>query len=128
MSTTAPTSTRQRVGIGIGALLSLINLLSILMPTPEGETGPPIAILALGAVLGLVGLVAAFLAWRGNRGALRVLAGTVIVNTLTALPAFFVDVPAWLKLGVGVTVLLALAAVVLMFSPDRQPAAVPAMD
>ncbi len=128
MSTTAPTITRQRVGIGIGALLSLISLPSILTPTPEGETGPPIAILALGTVLGLVGLVAAFLAWRGNRGALRVLAGTVIVNMLTALPAFFVDVPAWLKLGVGVTVLLALAAVVLMFTPDRQPAAVPAMD
>jgi len=128
MSFAGPNSTRQRVGLGIGALLSLINLPSVLTPTPEGETGPPFAILVLGSVLGLVGLVAAFLAWRGNRGAVRVLAGSVIITTLSAMPAFFVDVPAWLKLGVGVAVLLAVAAVVLMFTPDRQRAAVPAMD
>jgi hypothetical protein len=31
--------------------------------------------------------------------AVRVLAETILVNTLTSLPAFFVDVPAWLKLA-----------------------------
>ena len=45
------------------------------------------------------------LAWRGNRAALRVVAGS-LMNLLTALPAFFVDVPAWIKLAVGVSVLL----------------------
>ncbi len=47
-------------------------------------------------------LVAAILAWRGNRPALRVGAGAMIVMTLTGLPAFFVDVPMAIKALVGV--------------------------
>ncbi len=60
------------------------------------------AILVVGSVLGVVGLVAAILAWRGNRVALRVAAGAIIVITLTGLPAFFVDVPMGIKALVGV--------------------------
>ena len=122
----SPTSTRQRIGLAIGAVLSLLSIPSAAMPVPEGETGPPLVILVLGSALGVVGLVAAFLAWRGNRPAVRVLAGAIIINTLTSLPAFFVDVPAWLKLGVGVSVLVSVTAVVLMFAPAEQR--VPAMD
>ena len=36
-------------------------------PTPDGEEGPPLAILVIGSILGVVALVAAILAWRGNR-------------------------------------------------------------
>ena len=116
----------QKVGVGLAALLSLISLPGALTPTPEGETGPPYVVLVLGSVLGLVGLVAAVLAWRGNRGALRVLAGVTIISALTGVPAFFVDVPAWLKLLVAISVLLSVAAVVLMFTPNRHTAPEPA--
>ncbi|RYP85387.1 hypothetical protein EKO23_12990 [Nocardioides guangzhouensis] len=117
------TSTRQRVGLAIAGLLSLANIPSAATPTPDGETGPPYGVLVLGTVLGVVGVVAVVLAWRGNRAALRVAAGAIIISTLTALPAFFVDVPAWLKLLVGVVTLVSIASVVLMFSPSRQTAA-----
>jgi len=117
------TSTRQRVGLAIAGLLSLGNIPSAATPTPDGETGPPYGVLVLGTVLGVVGLVAVILAWRGNRAALRVAAGAIIISTLTALPAFFVDVPAWLKLLVGVVTLVSIASVVLMFSPSRRTAA-----
>ena len=113
-------STPQKAGVALAALLSLTSVPSALNPAPEGETGPPYVVLVLGTVLGLVGLVAAALAWRGNRGALRVLAGAIIINALTGVPAFFVDVPAWLKLLVAISVLLTVAAVVLMFAPSRQ--------
>jgi hypothetical protein len=116
------TSTRQRVGLAIAGLLSLSSIPSAATPTPEGETGPPYGVLVLGTVLGVVGLVAVIMAWRGNRAALRVAAGAIIINMLTALPAFFVDVPAWLKLLVGVVTLVSIASVVLMFSPARRPA------
>jgi hypothetical protein len=43
---------------------------------------------------------------------------------LTALPAFFVDVPAGIKLLAGVSTLFVIAAVVLMFSPGRRSAPV----
>ena len=43
---------------------------------------------------------------------------------LTALPAFFVDVPAFIKLAVTALVVLTVVSLVLMLSPARQTAAV----
>jgi len=78
-------------------------------------------ILIVDSVLGLVGLAAVIITWRtGNRAALRVAAGAIILMGLTALPAFFVDVPAGIKLLAGVSTLFVIAAVVLMFSPGRR--------
>ncbi|TAP44595.1 hypothetical protein [Arthrobacter sp. S39] len=115
------TSKRQQVGLVLAGLYSALNVLGVLFPTPDGQEGPPIGILIIDAVLGLVGLVAVIITWRtGNRAALRVAAGAIIIMTLTALPAFFVDVPAGIKLLVGVAVLITIAAVVLMFSPGRR--------
>jgi hypothetical protein len=115
------TSKRQKVGLLLAGIYSALNILGVLFPTPEGQEGPPIGILIVDSVLGLVGLVAVIVTWRtGNRAALRVAAGAIIIMTLTALPAFFVDVPAGIKLLVGVSVLLTIAAVVLMFSPGRR--------
>ena len=64
------------------------------------------------------------MAWRGNRVALRVAAGSIIILTLTGLPAFFVDVPMFVKALVGFSVVLTVVAVVLLFSGDRRPAPV----
>ena len=115
------TSKRQKVGLVLAGLYSALNILGVLFATPEGQVGPPMGILIIDSVLGLVGLVAVIITWRtGNRAALRAAAGAIILMTLTALPAFFVDVPAGIKLLVGVWVLLTIAAVVLMFSPGRR--------
>ena len=114
-------SKRQKVGLVLAGLYSALNILGVLFPTPDGQVGPPIGILIIDSVLGLLGLVAVIVTWRtGNRAALRVAAGAIIIMTLTALPAFFVDVPAGIKLLVGVAVLITIAAVVLMFSPGRR--------
>ncbi|AKU15422.1 hypothetical protein [Luteipulveratus mongoliensis] len=120
-------SSRQRIGLILAGVLSVLNIPSAFTPTPDGETGPPLAILVLSSVLGLIGIVAVVIAWRqGSRVALRVAAGTLIVSALTSLPAFFVDVPAWIKLLAGVSVLVSIAAVALMFSPARR--SVPVLD
>ena len=74
-------------------------------------------------VLGLIGLVAVVhgLAAATARP-LRVAAGALIVSALTALPAFFVDVPAFVKLaGHGVRCIVTISPLVLMFSPARGP-------
>jgi len=117
-------TTKQKVGLALCMLYSLANIPSALTDPPDGETGPPLGILVIGSILGVIGLVAAILAWRGNNVALRVAAGAIIVATLTGLPAFFVDVPMWVKALVGVSVLLTVTAVVLMFSGDRRRASV----
>ena len=119
-------SPRQRVGLVLAGLLSAANTLSVVGgPTPEGEVGPPMVVLLVGTVLGVVGLLAVVVAWRSdNRAALRVAAGALIISALTGVPAFFVDVPAALKIVAAVGVLLTIAAVVLMFSAERRPASV----
>jgi hypothetical protein len=117
------TSTRQKVGFVIAGLISVGNIVSVLFPTPDGQEGAPLLILVLDALLGIVGLIAIVVSWRtGNRGAIRVAAGSIIVAMLTGLPAFFVDIPVEIKAATGVGVLLTIAAVVLMLSPSRRPA------
>ncbi len=127
MSTTATvaptaTNTKQKVGLVLCGLYSLANIPSFLESPPDGEEGPPMAILVIGSILGVIGVVATVMAWRGNRVALRVAAGAIIVATLTGLPAFFVDVPMFVKALVGLSVILTVVAVALMFSTDRRPA------
>jgi uncharacterized membrane protein YfcA len=117
----SPVSTRQKVGLVLAGLLSAANVPSVFFPTPDGQEGPPIAVLAISAVVGVIGLVAVVLAWRdGNRAAVRIAAGTLVVNVLTSLPAFFVDVSAGIKLLTGVGVLVTIAAIVLMLSPTAR--------
>ncbi len=117
----APTTTKQKVGLVIAGLYSATNIPGFLGAPDPGEVGPPMAILVIGSALGVVGLVASVMAWRGSHVAMRVTAGAIIVVTLTGLPAFFVDVPMFVKALVGVSVLLTVLAVVLMFSTDRRP-------
>jgi hypothetical protein len=118
-------TTKQRVGLVLCALYSLANIPSFLAGgSDSAEDGPPMGILVISSILGVIGLVAAIMAWRGNRVALRVAAGAIIIVTLTGLPAFFVDVDAAIKVLVGVSVLVTVAAVVLMFSGDRRSTSV----
>lgn len=114
-------STKNKVGLVLAGLLGLTDLPSLLEKTPDGETGPPYAILVLGSICGLVTVVAVVIGWRNaNRGAIRVAAGARIVSMLSALPAFFVDVPWFIKVLVTVFTIVTVASVVLMLSPARQ--------
>jgi hypothetical protein len=116
-------TTKQKVGLVLAGLYSLTSIPSVLIPTPGDETGPPFGILVIGSIVGVVGLVATVAAWRGSSLALRIAAGAIIIATLTAIPAFFVDVPMSVKAFCGVAVLVTVVAVALMFS-GRRPASV----
>ena len=71
----------------------------------------------LGGLLGVATLVAVAVAWRkGGRGALRTVAGARVLSMLTAVPAFFVDVPAVVTVLVAVFVVLTVACVVLVLA------------
>ena len=117
---TGTTSTRQKVGLVIAGLFCVAAIPSIFASTPDGQVGPPVEVSAVDSLLGVVGTIAVVIAWRtGSRAALRVAAGAMIATTLTALPGLFVDVPVLLKLLIAVSVLITIAAVVLMFSSSR---------
>ena len=85
-STRVRNTTKQKVGLALCGLYSLANIPSALTPAPDGAgDAPPQGILVICSVLGVLGLVATVMAWRGNRVALRVAAGAIIVITLTGL-------------------------------------------
>jgi len=119
---TTPLSKINRAGLILAFLLGLLDATSPAFPTPEAEAGPPFAVVVLGAILGVITIVAAVVAWRtARRGAIRLAAGARIISAVLALPAFFVDVPPWLKASVGVFVVLTVATVVMMLAPQHQP-------
>ncbi len=112
--------TKAKIGLGLTILMGVASLPSILTPTPDGEVGPPFAILVLGTVLGLASIITAVWAWRtGDRLAIRLTAAAVIVNTVAGLPGIFADIPPALRVATAVFTLLAVVAVVLMFSRSR---------
>jgi hypothetical protein len=118
---TATWSTKNKVGLGLALFYALVNLPSAFTPVPEGETGPPMAILVVCTILAAVALVAGFMAWRtGSRPAARLTAASLIIITLTSLPAFFVDVPAAIKILVAAGVVLTVVFTVLIFSPSKR--------
>ncbi|MEJ3749481.1 hypothetical protein WEI85_40250 [Actinomycetes bacterium KLBMP 9797] len=112
-----------KTGLVIAFLLGLADMTAPFTPTPDdAEAGPPFAILLLDGVLGLITVVAVVVAWRtARRGATRIVAGARIISMVTALPAFFVDVPAGVQVLVGVFVLLTITCVALILTPSRHP-------
>ena len=121
-STRATWSTKNKIGFVLAIVYAITNLPSVLFPTDTGgEAGPPFAILLVCSVLAAVALVATVVAWRaGSKAANRLSAASLIVVTLTSLPAFFVDVPAVVKIFVAAGVAWTIVMVVLMFSPPKR--------
>ena len=92
-------STKNKVGLVIAGLLGLVDIPSC----PHAHAGRR----GRTAVrhprprqhLGVITVIAVVIGWtKANRGAIRVAAGARIVSMLTALPAFFVDVPWFIKI------------------------------
>ena len=122
--TSAPAawSTKNKVGLGLAIVYAITNIPSAFVPPGTGtEDGPPMAILWACTVLAVVALVAGVMAWRtGSRPAARLTAASLIVVTLTGLPAFFVDVPAGIKILVAAGVVITVVFTVLIFSPAKR--------
>jgi O-antigen/teichoic acid export membrane protein len=118
-----PFSTPNKVGFVVAIVFGLASLVALLFPTPEDEVGPPLPVLAVGALLGLLIIAVVAVGWsRRSRGAIRAAAALLILSAVPALPAFTVpDVSAVLKATAAAYVLGALVAVVLMLWPGRRP-------
>lgn len=113
-------TTKNKIGLSLAIFYAITNIPTVFIPRGGGE-GPPFAIGLISTLLALVAAPAAVVAWRrGSRAAARLTAASLIVITLTALPAFFVDVPAGVKVIAASGILLQVVTVLLMFSPPQR--------
>jgi hypothetical protein len=121
-----PSLTRKnRIGLVLTFVLGLANLPSVLEQTPDGKEGPPMGVLVLDTVCGVLMVAGVVIAWRtGSRGAIRAAAGVTILQALSAVPAFFVDIPVGIKIVAAAAVVVSFVAVVLTLSPGRRSTAV----
>lgn len=121
---TQPTwTTANRVGLVLTLLLALGNATSAFFPTPDGEAGPPFEVLLADTVLAVVAVIAVVIAWvRGSRLAARIAAGGVLLIAISAMPAFFVDVPSGIKALAGAITLVTVLACGLMLAPGKRKA------
>ncbi len=106
-----------RTGLVLCALLALLDIVSSL---PGGDARPPVAVIIVGLLLGLVSLAALLPAWRGNRTALFVVIGSRAVSALLGIGAFFDDrAPGWVLVGVVVAIVITAIAVALVLPSLR---------
>lgn len=112
---------KNKAGFALAILLGLADLPSLLGRTPEGEVGPPTAVLVLSTLCGVVTLAAVAFGWaRHSWPAVRAAAGARVVSMLLAMPAFFVEgVPGSMRVAAAAFVLVTIATVVLMLVPAR---------
>ena len=123
MSTaSAPTTTsRLRAGLALSAVLGLLGVAFLGVPA-DGQEAPPVIVIVLSAVLGLIQVACAVIGWRsGNRLAIRINAAVLIINALLSVPAFFVDVDAWIKAVAALSVILTVVALVLTLRREPTP-------
>ncbi|MCA1699190.1 MAG: hypothetical protein LC790_09945, partial [Actinobacteria bacterium] len=78
-------------GLAICALLGVIDIISLASLLSDADDGPPVLVTLIGAVLGVITLVGARMAWRGGRSGVVTVIVSRVLSALLALPAFFVD-------------------------------------
>lgn len=113
---------KNKVGFVLALALGLLDVPFFLGPTGPGEIGPPMAVLILVSLCGVVTLGAVGYGWlRHSWPAIRAAAGARIVSMLLAMPALFVEgVPGMLRAAVGASILVTIVTVALMLIPASQ--------
>lgn len=107
-------------GLVLNALSGLSGLPTLVSPT----TGPaPVVVNVITGVLGIVTLVGVVLVWRWRSGRVGLGVALIVVsqllNALTAVPAFFADIPTGYKAAIAGGVVLTLVGVALVLPARR---------
>jgi hypothetical protein len=113
-----------RSGVVLLGVLSVIGLTTALFT--DGQH-PPVIIAIIGAVLDLISIALAVLAWRGRGAAAIGLCVVRVLSALTAVPAFYVGgVPGPIMAVAGTFIVFTIVGVVLTLAGSRRPALVDA--
>lgn len=114
-----------RAGLAISATIGASQAAFLHPDIDWGNADPGVPAIALGAVIGLVSVVCAILAWNsGSRRLIRINAAALIVNGLLIVPGLFVDTTAFIKLATAVLLVATVTAVVLLLRRQQEPSPV----
>jgi len=116
-----PLTNAQKVGHAIGLVLGL-DMLTTLFSEGTGDDPTPVPVLAVIVVMMVLILALLVTSLVSNRrGPRRIAAVLLVVNALLAVPGLFLpDVATWLRIDAGLCVIGTIAAIVLLFYPDRR--------
>jgi len=111
------------LGNAATAIFALLGLVDVALTAVIGSPDAPPLIVSLGvAALGLITLVSLVPARRGNRGALTAVVVTRVISAVLAVPAFFLNAPAWVTAVEEFVVASTITALVLVHQQGRRPA------
>ena len=110
------------LGNAATAIFALLGLIDVALTAVIGSPDAPPLIVSLGvAALGLITLLSLVPA-RGNRGALTAVVVTRVISAVLAVPAFFLNAPAWVTAVEGFVIAATITALVLVHQQGRRPA------
>jgi len=105
------------------AIFATLGLIDVALTAVIGSPDAPPLIVSLGvAALGLITLLALVPARRGSRGALTAIVVTRVISAVLAVPAFFLNAPAWVMAVEGFVIAATITALVLVHQQRRRPA------
>ncbi len=109
------------VGQAATAIFALLGLIDVGLMGVIGSHDAPPLIVSLGvAALGVITLLALVPARRGSRGALIAILTTRVVSAGLAVPAFFLNAPAWVMTVEGLVIAGTITAVALVRQQTRR--------
>lgn len=118
--TPAVLSTKNKVGLALAAVLGLNGALVSPFVLADADKGPPLAVLIIGAVLGVITLILVlYTARTASRTGARAIAGVRIVSALLSAPAFFVShvAPTSVVMASAVIIVTVVTIVLLLSRP-----------
>ena len=124
MITTQETLARPvSLGNAATAIFAVLGLIDVALTGVIGSSDAPPLIVSLGvAALGLITLLALVPARRGSRGALAAIVVTRVISAVLAVPAFFLNAPAWVMAVEGFVIVATITALVLVHQQSRASA------
>jgi hypothetical protein len=111
-------TTNLKFGLAISGFLALTDIAGL--AGTGMDDAPPFAVIAVGAAIGVVTLVALRPALRQVPAALWVVIVTRTLSALSSLPPFFIDVPTYIRVACAVAIVIAVIGVGLVLPYARR--------
>jgi hypothetical protein len=109
-------SPARTAGLGILTLLGVLDIVGLVGFAMNDA--PPAGVMIVGAVLGAITLVGAWMAWHDRHGGVATVIASRVVSALFGIPVFWADdAPGWAKITVAIGIALTVVGVALLASP-----------